>query len=168
VNRTLEDTAVHRDVPAVWEVLRAASGLVAVVTLALVMVGITVFAEDERQPRILFAAAAQAPPLQAANQPSVVLVASPPTQAVFVFYLVSTPQQAEFADWGEQVNAHERITAGAEWTDRYYEIHYLRDEDEERVVGQAILDRLLSHGDLSLVELIDLRQVDAGAAGYHP
>jgi hypothetical protein len=149
-------------------VLRAASGLVAVVTLPFVVFGMTIFAADEREPRIPLAVADPAPPLQAANQPSVVLVESPPTQAVLVTYIVSTRQQADLADRGEQVDAHARIAAGTGWFDRTYEIHYARDEDEKRVVGQAILDRILSYGGQSLVEVIDLRHIDAGAAGYRP
>ena len=168
MNRTLEDAGVQRDLPAVWELLRAASGLVAVVALAVVVVATTVFAWDEGEPGMPVASAVQAPPPDAAGRPAIVPSNSLPAQAVFVFYLVATPQQAEVADWGEQVGAHERISAGAGWTDRHYEIHFARDDDEERTAGRAVLDRIVNRGDVALVEVIDLRQVNAPATTEQP
>ena len=168
MNATLEDAAVQRDLPAVWELLRAASGLVAVVALVGVVVAMTVFAWDEDEPGMLVAAAVQAPPPEAAGRPAIVSPNSLPAQAVFVFYLVATPQQAEVADWGEQVGAHERISAGVGWTDRHYEIHFARDDDEERTAGRAVLERIVNRGDVSLVEVIDLRQINAPATTSLP
>jgi hypothetical protein len=98
VSATLDQPAVTRHLPAVWEVLRAVSGLVAIIALLVIMTGVAVQGDSGRAHTVLPVPAAGQPepvPSSAASAP-----AASPTREV-VLYVVETVEQLQIAELGE-------------------------------------------------------------------
>ena len=98
VSSTLEQPAITRHLPAVWEVLRAASGLVAIIALLAIMAGVTLQSDSGRAHNVLPVPAAGKPetvPNSAASAPAASLASE------VVLYVVETLGQLQVAESGE-------------------------------------------------------------------
>ena len=159
-----EDATVD-GLPAFWEALRMVSGLIAVFAVAAIVFTSSLFDASEAQIAPAVGAPRDAgqpssPGPRASGSPFLMFV--PPQQALLVVYLVQTPEQAELADWGEQQAAIEANSTGMGWRDRSYAILYARNEEEEKLAGLEVLDAMLRHGDLALIQVVDMRSTGAG------
>ena len=150
VNQTLENPAIRRRLPHVWEFFRAVSGLVAVVALLGIVAGTSRLAEFDGHPAVVAPAASDAK----AAEPNKTAPATSPSltaqQETVVFYLVATPEQEYNADWGENVDASDH------W--RKYRILFVRNDAELQAARHSIIDYMLAKGEATLVQLIDLRR----------
>ena len=99
---TAEQPDVARHFPSVWEVLRAASGLVSIMALLVVVAGVALQGASGRAYTALPAPAAdEVEPVQTSAAAS---AASPPGRSV-VLYVVETLEQQQLAEWGEDFAA---------------------------------------------------------------
>jgi hypothetical protein len=97
----------------------------------------------------------------AAEPRTITIPGSATAQRLFLFYLVATAEQAQIADWDEATSFLEGGARSGS-PDRTYQILYARDPEEKRLAAEAILDTMLAFGRGALVQVIDLRPVNAG------
>lgn len=148
-----ERAIVERGVPLIWEVLRTISGL-AVVLAAVVFAAGAVLVDDAERESVS-AADSRAVVASSPRPAKTIVVGTPEARPLFLFYLVATEEQAYIAEWGE-VDA---VLNGYAWPDHQYAVLYARNDEEEKLAGRAILQRMSTYVDPALVHVIDLRGV---------
>ena len=148
-----EEATLARVLPSVWEVVRTISGLIAAAALAIVVVSTLVLSEPAAVESRTGVPAVQPP---AAEPRSAIVIAGPPEQALHVFYLVQTPEQEGIAEWGEY-----EASMGGEPQNRTYNVLYTRNEEEQAVAGQTILEEMSSKREAVRVDVVDLRPLRA-------
>ena len=150
MNQTIESTAIQGRLPHVWEFFRAASGFVAIIALLGIVAGTSRLAERDEHPAVV---APTTSDTNAAEPDKTGPATSPSLTArheTVVFYLVATPEQEYWADWGENVDTSDH--------GRQYRILFVRSDAELQAARRSIIDFMLAKGDATLVQLIDLRR----------
>ena len=148
-----EEATLARVLPSVWEIVRTISGLIAAFALATAVISTLVLTE----PVANESKTATMPPQPLAPEArSAIVIAGPPEQALHVFYLVQTPEQEGIAEWGEY-----EASMGGEPQNRTYNVLYTRNEEEQAVAGQTILEEMSSKREAVRVDVVDLRPLRA-------
>ena len=143
---TAEQPDVARHFPSVWEVLRAASGLVAVSALLVIVGGITLIGESQRA-RLPMPKVAAANVQTVPDPPATTATPLPQPRKTFVLYVVETLEQVQIAEWGE--------SAAKPAAHRNYRIVSSNAALEAAV--QDFVREALQYGEPLLLEVADLR-----------
>ena len=146
MHSTLDHPALSRRLPSVWEVLRAASGLVAVTALLVIVGGIALL-DDAQTVRPLRPAIAAGNVEPVAGSPAGASAAAPPPREAFVLYVVETLEQVQIAEWGESATRR-----GA-----YGGYRIVATDAALQAAVQAFVQDALQRGEPLLLEVADLR-----------
>ena len=149
MNETLDNPAIRRRLPHLWEFFRAVSGLVAIVALLGIVIGTSRLAAPAYRSPVVVPVAAGAQGAETKMPPPITSPSLPALQETMVFYLVATPEQEYEVDWAENVDAYD--------FSRHYRILYARDAEEYELAQQTILDHIQDQSGATLVQLNDLR-----------
>lgn len=164
--QVVDEVTVQRPIPVILEGLRVVSGLIVVLAVLALLLGAMLRDGGDEQ------AAAETPASDAGAESDGLLrrlaagsLAPRGAERVMVYYLVRSPEQAQFAERGENEAAKDAFLADY---GRSFQVFYARDDAELDLVARTVLDGLLNREQGTDLEIIDLREVAAGPASALP
>jgi hypothetical protein len=155
---TLEQPAVSRHLPPVWEVLRAVSGLVGIVALLAIVAGISLAGESHSPTTVVPSLPAR--DAEAVRTPPAAPVTAPSSADTFVLYFVETAEQEQIAVWGEA----EAATRSNGTPSRHYGV--VSTEAALELAVQDVLKYSLAKGKPLQIEVVDMRELAPWGASW--
>jgi hypothetical protein len=161
MNQTLDDTVVRRDLPPILEVLRAASGLVVVAGLLLLVLAEPWGEASSRSHSSELSLHGES--VGPSMPPRDNSVLYHPEDRLVLYYVVSSQDEAQTAIGLEAKateEAMEVLARGDQPQHRIAKLLHARDNDEVAVAARIVFDELLDGGGAK-IQVVDLRDVDA-------